>query len=227
MDIFYFGHNKKATLGTKKRPMEAVLTRIFTTPKQKKIAISLHPSAENAYTFFHSQSFVFDKINLGLDTLGSLYTDQIFSVTRSCEDKYLLISGFEILGFSFENFDFRNQILVVYDELSEKEIEEKAWAGVFKILLSSMQENQLEPFRKSLNNLAPTYIVQKLFQSKKLTQKKLSGYTQISISGLKKQKRKSTSVIPFQPQNNTEREPKTILQNIYEAVMNVANIHKK
>jgi len=203
-----------------------VLARLLSTAKKKETSIELHPLVENAYSFFHSQSFLFDKVNLGLNVLESLQSEQIFSVIRS-DDKYLLISGFETLGFSIESFDFRDRILIVYDNLSDKEIEEKAWSGVFKILLSSMQENQLEPFRNSLNNSAPEFIIKNLFLSKKLTQKSLSECTPISISGLKKQKKRATSLILHQSQTDADTTQKSLLENIFEAILNVAKNHKK
>lgn len=203
-----------------------VLARLLSTAKKKETSIELHPLVENAYSFFHSQSFLFDKVNLGLNVLESLQSEQIFSVIRS-DDKYLLISGFETLGFSIESFDFRDRILIVYDNLSDKEIEEKAWSGVFKILLSSMQENQLEPFRNSLNNSAPEFIIKNLFLSKKLTQKSLSECTPISISGLKKQKKIATSLILHQSQTDADTTQKSLLENIFEAILNVAKNHKK
>lgn len=206
--------------------MVTVLARLLSTAKKKETSIELHPLVENAYSFFHSQSFLFDKVNLGLNVLESLQSEQIFSVIRS-DDKYLLISGFETLGFSIESFDFRDRILIVYDNLSDKEIEEKAWSGVFKILLSSMQENQLEPFRNSLNNSAPEFIIKKLFLSKKLTQKSLSECTPISISGLKKQKKRATSLILHQSQTDADTTQKSLLENIFEAILNVAKNHKK
>ncbi|MEJ6078407.1 hypothetical protein MT391_07625 [Vibrio sp. 1-Bac 57] len=202
------------------------MARLLSTAKKKETSIELHPLVENAYSFFHSQSFLFDKVNLGLNVLESLQSEQIFSVIRS-DDKYLLISGFETLGFSIESFDFRDRILIVYDNLSDKEIEEKAWSGVFKILLSSMQENQLEPFRNSLNNSAPEFIIKKLFLSKKLTQKSLSECTPISISGLKKQKKRATSLILHQSQTDADTTQKSLLENIFEAILNVAKNHKK
>ena len=206
--------------------MVTVLARLLSTAKKKETSIELHPLVENAYSFFHSQSFLFDKVNLGLNVLESLQSEQIFSVIRS-DDKYLLISGFETLGFSIESFDFRDRILIVYDNLSDKEIEEKAWSGVFKILLSSMQENQLEPFRNSLNNSAPEFIIKKLFLSKKLTQKSLSECTPISISGLKKQKKRATSLILHQSQTDADTTQKSLLENIFETILNVAKNHKK
>lgn len=206
--------------------MVTVLARLLSTAKKKETSIELHPLVENAYSFFHSQSFLFDKVNLGLNVLESLQSEQIFSVIRS-DDKYLLISGFETLGFSIESFDFRDRILIVYDNLSDKEIEEKAWSGVFKILLSSMQENQLEPFRNSLNNSAPEFIIKNLFLSKKLTQKSLSECTPISISGLKKQKKRATSLILHQSQTDADTTQKSLLGNIFEAILNVAKNHKK
>ena len=206
--------------------MVTVLARLLSTAKKKETSIELHPLVENAYSFFHSQSFLFDKVNLGLNVLESLQSEQIFSVIRS-DDKYLLISGFETLGFSIESFDFRDRILIVYDNLSDKEIEEKAWSGVFKILLSSMQENQLEPFRNSLNNSAPEFIIKNLFLSKKLTQKSLSECTPISISGLKKQKKIATSLILHQSQTDADTTQKSLLENIFEAILNVAKNHKK
>lgn len=206
--------------------MVTVLARLLSTAKKKETSIELHPLVENAYSFFHSQSFLFDKVNLGLNVLESLQSEQIFSVIRS-DDKYLLISGFETLGFSIESFDFRDRILIVYDNLSDKEIEEKAWSGVFKILLSSMQENQLEPFRNSLNNSAPEFIIKNLFLSKKLTQKSLSECTPISISGLKKQKKRATSLILHQSQTDADTTQKSLLENIFEAILNVAKNHKK
>jgi len=191
------------------------MAKFLSTKKKKNLLIELHPRAYEAYYFFHSQSFLFDKTNMGIETLKSIQYGQIFSVTHPSKDNAYLFSGFETLGFSINEFDFKNNIIAVQNELRDAEIEMIAWTGVLRTLLSSIRESQLETFRKSLNESVPVYIIQQFFSAKKLTQAKLAKCTPLSISGLKKQRRINNTDRPDFEQNN-------IQSDIFESLINEA-----
>jgi len=165
------------------------MTKFLSARKKKNLSIDIHPKAYDAYHFFHSQAFLFDKTNMGTDALNALQYGQFFSVTHQSEKKAYLFSGFEILGFSISDFDIKKHMIIIHEDLSDAEIELLAWMGVTRGILSSVQESQLETFRKALNKSAPEPVIQKLFLAKKLTQTQLAKCTPLSISGLKKQKK--------------------------------------
>lgn len=172
--------------------------------KKKNLSVEIHPRAYEAYHFFHSQQFIFEKTNLGIDTLEAIQQGQIFSVIHPSKENAYLFSGFEILGFSISQFNIKKHMAIVHEDLNDIDIEIAAWAGVIRTILSSIQERKLEPFRKSFNESAPEFVIQKLFSTKKLTQKNLSKCTPLSLSGLKKQKKTDNTDIPKFEQNNTQ-----------------------
>ncbi|MFT6925495.1 MAG: hypothetical protein ACJAZP_001075 [Psychromonas sp.] len=193
-----------------------LLAKFLSVRKKKNLSIELHPRASDAYHFFHSQPFIFDKANLGIDALEAIQHGQIFSVIHPSTEKCFLFSGFEILGFSISQFDIKQHIIIVHENLTDTEIEFTAWAGVIRTILSSIQESQLESFRKSFNESAPDFIIEKLFSSKKVTQKHLAECTSLSISGLKKQKKADVPELPEFVQNNVQ-------SDIFEKLINEKN----
>lgn len=183
---------------------------------KKNLSIELHHRASDAYDFFHSQSFLFDKTKMSSETLSSLQNGQFFSVVHQLDDTALLFSGFEILGFSINQFDMSEHNIIAHDDLNDSEIEIAAWTGVIRTLLSSIQDSQLEIFRKSFNESAPESIIKKLFSAKKLTQNKLAKYTSLSVSGLKKQNNSANYELSEIEQNNVQ-------SDIFEKLINEAN----
>lgn len=105
--------------------------------------------------------------------------------------------------------------MLVYDDISDEEIERRAWTGVLRVLISSLQNSHLELFRKRLNDTAPEHVIQTFFSGKSLTQKKLVSCTPLSLSGLKKQT-KSIPHNPVVPATRTTKPP------IFEQLINEA-----
>lgn len=193
-----------------------ILTKFLSARKKKNLSVHVHPRANSAYEFFHSQAFLFDKTAFGSGTIEALHYGQFFSATHPSPTKCYLFSGFEIPGFSIHQFEVNKHNVIIFDELSDDDIELSAWAGVFRVLLSSTQPSQLEPLRKAINTTAPKIIIEKLFSCKKITQQFLANCTYLTVSGLKKQKPPS-SISPRLP-----TQPKGSL-SIFEQLVNQAN----
>lgn len=189
--------------------------KFLSVRKKKNLSVEIHPRAYDAYHFFHSQSFLFDKTNIGIGALDTLQYGQFFSIIHQSEKMAYLFSGFEILGFSINQFDIKKHMIIVYEDLSDTEIEIIAWTGVLRILLSSVKESQLETFRKSFNESVPKSITKKLFSAKKLTQSQLAKCTPLSVSGLKKQKITDNT-------DRSEFKQNTTQSDIFENLINEA-----
>nr|WP_321239908.1 hypothetical protein [uncultured Tolumonas sp.] len=190
----------------------------FLTQKAKiNISVEIHPSAESAYQFFHSQPFLFNKNNFSFSALEALYQGQIYSVVSAGESKFLLIGGFEIIGLSINQVNFKNQKILVYDDMTEYAIEMFAWKSALRVLLSSVNRRQFGDVRRSLNDKAPQHIIKSIFSSK-LTLAKFSELAPISVAGLKKQKTKNK----IKKQETTTSETH-IKPTIFEQLVKEAN----
>ena len=80
--------------------------------------------------------------------------------------------------------------MLIHDELSDVEVEKRAWSAVLRTMLSSIDNKSAEDFRRALNQQAPDTIVKSLFDNNKLSQKQLSFMTRSSRSSLAQQVRK-------------------------------------
>ncbi len=164
------------------------MLKLLAQRAKKNLVVTIHPLAENAYQFFRSQSFIVDKTKLGFSTIDSLLDGHLFSATQPGKEQCQLIGGFDVIGFSLHHINFERHNILVYEKMSDVEIERFAWRSVLRSLLSSIDTHQLEPIRTSLNNQAPRHIIQELFSANSLTQAQLAHIANISVSGLKKQK---------------------------------------
>lgn len=185
------------------------MAKILSVRNKKKLSFDIHPCADEAYQFFHAQMFLFHKTELGTQVLNGLQKGQIFSVVQASSSKCYLFSGFEIHGFSINEFDMSNHQVVIYDDLAEEDIELLAWAGVFRVLLSSVQGGRVETLRKAINEQVPKSVLNSVFSVKTLTQDFVARCTPYSLAGLKKQSKKS-AIIP------TASEPETKTDSIFE-----------
>lgn len=193
------------------------MPKLLSQRSKKNLVIDIHPLADTAYQFFRSQSFLFEKTKLGISTIDSIFEGHVFSVIQVRKNKYQLIGGFEVIGFSLNQIDFQHHNLLIYDGMSDTDIEQFAWKNVLRVLLTSIDCHQLESIRKSFNKHAPTPIVQEFFSSKSLTQAHLARISQVSISGLKKQK----SSQPIQTSSETIKQssPSLDTPNIFERLL--------
>ncbi|MGO2508504.1 hypothetical protein [Vibrio hibernica] len=164
---------------------------ILSRNKKKNLSVKVHPMAQDAFDFFHSLQFRFDKIELGTTPLEAISSTQVFRATYASVGEIQLISGFEFTGFSINTFNPIDSLIITENNLTPNEISDIAWRSVLRVLLSSIDSQSLESIREKLNLQVPSPLMSSLFQSEYLTQKKLSAITHLSVSGLKKQTKKT------------------------------------
>jgi hypothetical protein len=171
------------------------MARLLAQGAKKELRIDIHPCAEKAYQFFLSQTSLFNKNKFSLASLEDILEGHVFNAIHCKANQYQLISGFNVIGFSINQVDFKKHQIIIYENLSDTDIESHAWKCTLRSLLTSISSHHLEVFRKSLNQHAPSHIIKQIFASKSLTQQQLSTIADISVSGLKKQPlgKKSTS----------------------------------
>ncbi len=166
------------------------MAKFLSVRNKKNLSVDVHPRAYEAYRFFHAQMFLFYKTELSTQVLEGLQKGQFFSVVRASNSQCYLFSGFEIHGFSINEFDMSDHQVVIYDDLTEEEIELLAWTGVFRVLLSSVQGGRVEALRKAINEQVPKSVLNSVFSVKALTQDFVARCTPYSLAGIKKQSKK-------------------------------------
>ncbi|CAH0536634.1 hypothetical protein [Vibrio marisflavi] len=169
------------------------MVRVLSKNKKRNLSVDIHPSAVDAFNFCTKQSFCFDKTLFKPNSLSLLDSTQIYRAILTSKNQCLLFSGFETIGFSLNNFDATTSEVLIYEKLTDKEIEQKAWLSVLRVMFSSIKGKHLESFRNTLNSYAPNDLVCSLFSSNKLTQKQLATLSNMAVSGIKKQKPSPTS----------------------------------
>lgn len=162
---------------------------ILSKKKKKNLSIDIHPAAYAAYELYHSLGFMFDKTQLGTELLDRISQAQIYRAVYLTDDKIGLISGFEIVGFSLPSLKRNDVKILLEKDINEDEITMIAWSGVLRVLFSSVDSSSLELMRQALNLHAPDSIRRVFFNNQTLTQKHLSNFANISVSGLKKQRK--------------------------------------
>ncbi|PNH88240.1 hypothetical protein C1M56_10495 [Vibrio diazotrophicus] len=192
------------------------MPKLLTLRTKKNLVITIHPLAENAYQFFRSQSFLFDKTKLSFSTIESLLEGHIFSATQPKKDQCLLIGGFDVIGFSLSNINFERHDLLIYEKMTDADIERFAWKSVLRTFLTSIDSHRLESIRVSLNDHAPAHIIQEVFSAKLLTQAQLANVANLSVSGLKKQK------ISQAASSQVHHSPPTTNRHIFERLVSEA-----
>jgi hypothetical protein len=196
------------------------MAKLLSQRTKKDLIVTIHPRAEDAYNFFLSQSQLFDKHRLGLTSLVGLLDGQIFSAIHGHANQYQLISGFNVIGFALNQFDFEHHQIIIYEEMSDTDIEIHAWKCVFRTLLTSMSNHQLEVFRRSLNQRTPSHIIEQVFSYKSLTQRRLSAITGISVSGLKKQHSLNKNLVFSDDNHHTFKDQKIIFERLINEIQN-------
>ncbi len=169
------------------------MVRVLSKNKKRNLSVDIHPSAVDAFNFCTKQSFCFDKTLFKPNSLSLLDSTQIYRAILTSKNQCLLFSGFETIGFSLNNFDATTSEVLIYEKLTDKEIEQKAWLSVLRVMFSSIKGKHLESFRNTLNSYAPNDLVCSLFSSNKLTQKQLA-----TLSNMLSQVLKNKSHPPLQ-----------------------------
>lgn len=122
-----------------------------------------------------------DEISVGL-TLQALHISS---------NKIAIISGFESFCFSLATLKLTDCDVIVHDEMSDIDIEKRAWLAVLRSVLSSIDSKSAEDLRRALNQHAPKSIIKSIFHKNKLSQTKLSSITHSSRSSLAQQNAKA------------------------------------
>ncbi|MEZ8196605.1 hypothetical protein [Vibrio cortegadensis] len=159
--------------------------------KKKNLSVDIHPASREAYEFYHSLQLIFDKTQLGAASIDSLAKTQVYRATYLSDDQIGIVSGFEQIGFSIEHFCLKDALVLIETDLSFEQISEFSWGCVLRIILSSIGAQNLESIREALNLRAPHPLMHSIFRSDHITQKTLSRITNLSVSGLKKQKKRT------------------------------------
>ncbi|WP_406734571.1 hypothetical protein RJD39_16420 [Vibrio scophthalmi] len=168
------------------------MAKILSNRHKKNLAVSIHESAYPAFSFFQKQAHLCNKTALNLDVISSLNYGLTLHAVENNSGQILLISGFEFLSFSLAKLSLNDYVIILYSEieLTETEIAHRAWNGVLRSFLSSIDARHLERFRRDLNQAAPTELLQSLFKQKQVSQSKMAKFTSMSRSALAQQSAK-------------------------------------
>lgn len=169
------------------------MPRFLASSGRKHLSVEIHPAAKPAYEFFHSQSMRFSKVELGKNCIDLLFSSNIYLATAPFKNKIHLVSGFEIIGFSLVHLNLKDLTIIIDNDLTDKDVETKAWGAVLRNIFSSVNCHHLDALRKQLNqsSISPELMTQ-IFNSNVLSQEQLATISGLSISGLKKQRHNKT-----------------------------------
>ncbi|MGR5144355.1 hypothetical protein ACQKPX_22120 [Photobacterium sp. DNB23_23_1] len=177
------------------------MAKIISERDKKKLSISVHPAAKAAFDFFNNQAFLFDKTLFTIDALRTLNQYSTLHAVEQERRKVLLFSGFEYFGFDLSNTDFNKCTIIAHRDLTDNDIQLHAWTNITRTLLSSLQPQQIESFRRYFNQSAPNGIVQVLSNRNKISQPQLAKWTSLSRSGLARQKSRESESNNCEPQS--------------------------
>lgn len=177
------------------------MAKIIPDRDKKKLSISIHPAAKPAFEFFNSQAFLFDKTLFTIDTLRTLNQYSTLHALELERGKVLLFSGFEYFGFDLSNTGFDKCIIIAHRDLTDADIQLRAWVNITRTLLSSLQPQQIEFFRRHFNQSAPNELVRILSNRNKISQPQLAKWTSLSRSGLARQKSRESDTNNCEPQS--------------------------
>ncbi|MCL9774040.1 hypothetical protein [Vibrio methylphosphonaticus] len=173
------------------------MSHILSNRSKNRLEFSIHSAALPAFSFFHSRQFWVDKAALQQSSLEEINVGLMLQAVRISNNKIAIISGFESLSFSLTTLNLVECDVIVHDDMSDIDIEKRAWLAVLRTMLSSIDNKSAEDFRRVLNQQAPNTIIKSLFDKNKLTQKQLSVMTHSSRSSLAQQNAKAqTQEIP-------------------------------
>lgn len=177
------------------------MAKIIPDRDKKKLSISVHPAAKSAFEFFNHQAFLFDKTLFTIDTLRTLNQYSTLHAIEQEKGKVLLFSGFEYFGFDLSNTDFSKCTIIAHRDLTDDDIQLRAWVNVTRTLLSSLQPQHIESFRRNFNQSAPNGLVHILSKRNKISQPQLAKWTSLSRSGLARQKNRKSDTNNCEPQS--------------------------
>ncbi|WP_299018090.1 hypothetical protein [uncultured Photobacterium sp.] len=177
------------------------MAKIIPDRDKKKLSISVHPAAKSAFDFFNNQAFLFDKTLFTIDVLRTLNQYSTLHAVEQERGKVLLFSGFEYFGFDLSNTNFEKCIIIAHRDITDDDIQLRVWVNVTRTLLSSLQPQQIESFRRHFNQFAPNELVQLLSSKNKISQPQLARWTSLSRSGLARQKSRESDTNNCEPQS--------------------------
>lgn len=167
------------------------MSHILSNRSKNRLEFSIHRAALPAFSFFHSRQFWVDKAVMQQSSLDEINVGLTLQAVRISNNKIAIISGFESFSFSLTTLKLVDFEVLIHDEMSDVEVEKRAWLAVLRAMLSSIDNKSAEDFRRALNQQAPNTIIKSLFYKNKLSQKQLSGMTHSSRSSLAQQNAKA------------------------------------
>jgi hypothetical protein len=167
------------------------MSHILSSRSKSRLEFSIHRAALPAFSFFHSRQFWVDKTAMQHSSLDEINLGLTLQAVRISNNKIAIISGFESFSFSLTTLKLVDCEVLIHDEMSDVEVEKKAWLAVLRAMLSSIDNKSAEDFRRALNKQAPNTIIKSLFDKNKLSQKQLSAITHSSRSSLAQQNAKA------------------------------------
>jgi|TARA_R110002050_G_scaffold83866_7_gene179172 hypothetical protein len=153
------------------------------------IKVKIHPHAYKAFEFVHSLVFSFcgaikqDLVNKNLLTVALVLRAKVVG------DELQIYSGFESILFDINTIDATECTVILDDEISDSEIEQQAWIGVFtNCFLSSISSKNLSILHTKINEKVDPQIAQQIFNRPRLSQDLLAQMTGKSKDAIAKQK---------------------------------------
>ncbi|MGR5220252.1 hypothetical protein ACPV4B_08440 [Vibrio parahaemolyticus] len=167
------------------------MSHILSNRSKNRLEFSIHSAALPAFSFFHSRQFWVDKAVMEQSSLDEINVGLTLQAVRISKNKIAITSGFESFSFSLTTLKLVDCEVLIHDEMSDVEVEKRAWLAVLRTMLSSIDNKSAEDFRRALNQQAPNTIIKSLFDKNKLSQKQLSAITHSSRSSLAQQNAKA------------------------------------
>ena len=178
--------------------------------------VKIHPDAYKAFEFVHSLAFSFcgaikkELVNQHLLTAALVLHAKIKG------DELLIFSGFESILFDINTID-PTECIVILDDISDSEIELKAWVGVFtNCLLRSISRKSLHVLHTTINEKIDPQVAQQIFNHPRLSQNNLAKMAGKSKSAIGKQKSCQNKSPQEEPSSNEE--PSSIFGQVRKAI---------
>lgn len=173
--------------------MDVCNAAYFIESFEKSIRIFDSSCCSPSITFYHSRKFWADKTTISRSSLAEINRGLMLNAVKSSKNKIAIISGFESFSFSLATLSLADCNVIMLDEISDKDIERRAWISVLRSLLSSIDNSSAEDFRRALNQCTPKPILNMIFDTNKLSQRQLAGIIHSSRSTLAQQNAKASA----------------------------------
>ncbi|TMX46558.1 hypothetical protein DA099_14750 [Photobacterium damselae] len=187
------------------------MSHVLSSRSKNRLEFSIHSAALAAFSFFHSRQFWVDKAVMQQPSLDQINVGLTLQAVRISNNKIAIVSGFESFSFSLTTLKLVDCEVLIHDEMSDVQVEKRAWLAVLRTMLSSIDNKSAEDFRRALNQQAPKTIIKFLFDKNKLSQKQLSVMTHSSRSSLAQQNAKAQTL-----QTPSNKEPSIFEQLLRE-----------